>query len=325
MRAFKFRGGDQFGFILDIINHQRLYCSDLASLNDPSEGMIDDVYWGRYSRVRRQTRDRMALMRICSFSLNIHNLLLWAHYASGLRGVAIEVDLPEPFTEPCRSLSDAPVVIAMDYGQSITTRYEGQPIDSVVFNRLCRKLGSWAYENEVRLVATADQLEDGHFYRLSTPIQSVTVGLRMPDEFKTQLFDLCQSKSIPLFTAHADSTGVTVSGVSEHRALNGGIWEDERGVSHFEPMISFSDGPPTPAPPIICYKGSVKEEFDGIWYSCEYTIESFRRIRIVSPHIIANGINGLRVTLRLQDGKIREGHGGAYGGVTLNLPIRDYA
>ncbi len=69
MKAYKFRTAQNFDFVADIIINKRLYCSGAPALNDLREGDIrvgDD-----------RGRDH----------------LLWAYYAGGFTGMAIEVEL----------------------------------------------------------------------------------------------------------------------------------------------------------------------------------------------------------------------------------------
>ena len=243
MNAFKFRSEAQLPFIIDIIENQRLYCPDLEEMNDPSEGMIQNIYWGRFKKPARKVAELMSLVRICSLSLTIHNNLLWSHYADGMRGAAIEVDLPDSAMEVANNLGTAPIVALMDYGSITTTKYERQSIDSIVFRKLTQKLTDWAYEEEVRVIALTDALEERQFYQLPASVKSVTVGTRMSSVAKKQIFDLCRSKSIPIYTAEHIGYFLNIHNVSEERALQGGIWQDEQGVSHFEHHIAFGNGP----------------------------------------------------------------------------------
>ena len=312
MDAFKFRSEDQLPFILDIISNQRLYCSDLTNLNDPSERMTEDVYRGRFKKRAQKVAELTSRVRICSLSLTVYNNLLWAHYASSMRGAAIEVSLPDPTMEVCDNLGITPVITLIDYGYLFTSKSERQPIDSIVFRKLSRKLADWAYEQEIRVLALKDLLEDGMFYRLPTPVQSVTVGTRMSSAAKKQIYDLCQSKSIRVFTAEHYGSRMNINWVSEERSLQGGIWQDEQGVSHFETHVEFGNGPRTA---MEWKNGSLKT--DGDWYSCEYRVDSPVRLQIVSPETAVRSVHGAAVTIRLQDGSIKNGRGGVDGYINL--------
>lgn len=99
MIAYKFRAASQIAFAFDIIINKRLFCSEWVNLNDPMEGMFAysvglkpgfDVA----KRVMGITNAKRKY-KICSLSSTYDSHLLWAHYAGGFDGVAIEVELPD--------------------------------------------------------------------------------------------------------------------------------------------------------------------------------------------------------------------------------------
>lgn len=99
MRAYKFRAASQIAFALDIIINRRLFCSDWKMLNDPMEGMFvyshqsSDGY--DYKKVVQQIIEEKKRLKICSLSATFDSHLLWAHYAGGFDGLAIEVEIPD--------------------------------------------------------------------------------------------------------------------------------------------------------------------------------------------------------------------------------------
>lgn len=241
MRAFKYRDESQLSFVLDIIANRRLFCSDLESLNDPTEGSIQRIYWGRFKRPRSELNDLISSVAICSLSLTIRNTLLWGHYAGGMRGAAIEVQIPEPVAGTGSLLANRPVVKPMDYGEPQSIMYARQPLEQLILMKLSRKQIDWEYEQEVRIIAPTDTLEEGKFYHLPAAPRSVVLGNRMSMDTKKRLFHVCRNNSIPIYMAEHDgySNSISVHTLSEERALQGAIWKDDRGVSNFESLVAF--------------------------------------------------------------------------------------
>lgn len=98
MRAYKFRSAAKIEFALDIILRRRLYCGDWRSMNDPMEGLFMYPTRGDVPQVQERIKgigDAKSAYRVCSLSADFQSHLLWAHYASGFDGLAIEVELPD--------------------------------------------------------------------------------------------------------------------------------------------------------------------------------------------------------------------------------------
>ena len=100
MRAYKFKGAAQADHIFDILLNKRLYCAPWHVLNDPMEGTFAYSYRG--DGEAKSAKDlagavskALKSLRVCSLSATFDSHLLWAHYATGFNGVAIEVELPE--------------------------------------------------------------------------------------------------------------------------------------------------------------------------------------------------------------------------------------
>jgi hypothetical protein len=97
MRAYKFRSSASFDFAMDIIFNRRLYCADWTSLNDPMEGAFVYTYRSPDETDRKRlvadVIEHKRRLRVCSLSLSFESHLLWAHYANGFDGIAIEVEL----------------------------------------------------------------------------------------------------------------------------------------------------------------------------------------------------------------------------------------
>src|SRR5687767_8173034 len=94
MLAYKFRSSAQIARAFDIVFEGRLHCADWTTFNDPREGFF------RYTQGDTQKanaiRTAKRRFRICCLSKSYSSRLLWAHYAAGFDGLAIEVNIPEP-------------------------------------------------------------------------------------------------------------------------------------------------------------------------------------------------------------------------------------
>src|SRR5688500_14515121 len=100
MRAYKFRSAGQLALALDIVYHCRLYCSDWETLNDPLESLFMYSYLSPSDQsattaAAKAVQAAAKLLKVCSLSQTFDSHLLWAHYAEGFTGLAVEVEVPD--------------------------------------------------------------------------------------------------------------------------------------------------------------------------------------------------------------------------------------
>jgi hypothetical protein len=186
MLAYKFRPPSQLKYALDIIRKKRLYCSDWEKLNDPMKGIFRYSYrsderslYDEFVRILHRKKKRLL---VCSLSKTFDSHLLWAHYAEGFRGLAIEVELPDdsPSIQPIK-YREVPINVCFD-DNFPPTREE----------ILSSKYVDWEYEGEVRI------LQPEKWYPLSTPVRRVIAGQRMGPDLFEQLRLTCQRRNIIL-------------------------------------------------------------------------------------------------------------------------------
>jgi len=147
LTLFKFRNPDQLNFLFDIIYSKRVYCADWRAVNDPMEGLFSYTFSGPERERHRSKLDEIVRekerYRICSFSQTISEPLLWAHYAGGFKGFAVEIQIQNPsihFKEV--TYSDKPLIVDGDL-----------VIDQdMAKEALTRKRQFWHYEDEIRLL-----------------------------------------------------------------------------------------------------------------------------------------------------------------------------
>lgn len=198
MKAYKFRSSSQLPFALDIIFNNRLYCSDWRNLNDPMEGMF--VYSYRATEERDFKEEVASIvkhkrqLKVCSLSKTFDCHLLWAHYASGFDGLAIEVELPD----------QSPVVRHVKYGGVFASVSFDTPVspDRIAQQVLSSKYQEWAYEQEVRI------LQHDEWYVLPKPVKRVIAGHRMNPALFEALRIICERKGITL-----NRTGIGDDGI----------------------------------------------------------------------------------------------------------------
>jgi len=176
MRAFKFRGETSPHFATDILANNRLHCADWHHLNDPMEGTYDTLVVDptkRSSALRAILKQKVKL-RVCSLSETYKSHAMWAYYASGFKGVAIELEFPEG------------VLRRIDYASGARMQKWAHDADpyKLAIDILTTKHSDWERERELRLLS-ADT-----FYDLPVgAIKRVILGSRILPAFEDSVRD----------------------------------------------------------------------------------------------------------------------------------------
>jgi hypothetical protein len=167
MKLYRYRSLQRFEFVADILCHNRFHAAQYFDLNDPMEGLFDYDSSTKQEYLERIIEGKSKL-RIVSFSKNPNDLLLWAHYADGFRGICVEVeigghpsfDLEEVHYSPFRThfMNDEQARIA-EWPRYI----------------LRGKNEAWTYEEEVRMFSSKKFIEHG------IRVSSVLLGVRTPE------------------------------------------------------------------------------------------------------------------------------------------------
>lgn len=200
MRAFKFRSSAKIEFALDIIFNQRLHCAEWSKLNDPMEGLFAYSYSTTMEPDPRPVVLEKERLKICSLSQNQNCALLWAHYASGFDGVAVEVELPNA-TETIRAVTYRKLT-------SFVTEV-GTNLGGTAREILSSKFREWKYEQEVRI------LSEQEWFPLPTPVQRVICGHRMHPALFEALRLVCCSKGIRMEKTKIGERGVETVPVTD--------------------------------------------------------------------------------------------------------------
>jgi hypothetical protein len=187
MKAYKFRSVDNLHLVVDILFNKRLYCCRADQLNDIREG---DLRMGN-DRGREllviEYGDAVAShikeLRVCALTKSFDSHLLWAHYANGYSGVAIEVEVDDADVIPVTYSND--FIYLAEVMESLSA-------DAAARQALARKYNDWSYEGEVRLITTSE------YYKLTRPISRVIVGSRTDAALVSALHLMCSHFGITL-------------------------------------------------------------------------------------------------------------------------------
>ncbi len=210
MKAYKFRSSAQIGFAFDIIINNRLYCSEWNNLNDPMEGaFINSHNLKETSIAAAKVTGIITAKRkykICSLSGTYDCHLLWAHYAGGFDGVAIEVELPDN-DKNIKKVDSRGVFAFVNIDQHT---YEEDAAKSILFS----KYKEWEYEKEIRI------LSEKPFYKLPKPVSRVIAGHRMDKALFDVLNIVCTNLGITLNRVGIGDTGIDADYVKPYESLS---------------------------------------------------------------------------------------------------------
>jgi hypothetical protein len=137
-------------------------------------------------------------LKVCSLSKTFDSHLLWAHYASGFDGLAIEVDLPENGRE-IKHVKYGGVFASVTFDNAIPSWEAAEQV-------LSSKYREWSYEREVRV------LQQDEWYHLTKPVSRVIAGHRMNPALFEALRIICDRRGIIL-----NRTGVGDEGIDADR------------------------------------------------------------------------------------------------------------
>jgi len=167
---YKYKSFDNFEYILDLLLRERLYASYYHELNDPVEGVID-IDETISSELLPTWKDILNKLRVCCFSKDPDNTLLWSHYADGGRGILIEFEISSEV--PCYKIN---------YSKKPKLSKSELTIDNAI-DILKYKDKAWKYEREYRCI-----FKDRQY--LDINIKKIYLGPKVTDERKRLLFGI---------------------------------------------------------------------------------------------------------------------------------------
>jgi len=204
MKLYKYRSFQEFDFVADILREQRFHTSSFFDLNDPMEGLFEYPRGTKQKYIEAIVKGKRKL-RICSFSKDRKNVLLWAHYADGFKGICIEVDLREPQL-------DSYEIATVEYSPQLfffsnNARHLVNEMPRII---LRKKNKVWKYEKEVRTLSKEEYIHNG------VSIKKVLLGLRTPDNLKENIFRITP-QHIPIFETYISNSDKVVKVVQKRQ------------------------------------------------------------------------------------------------------------
>ena len=142
---------------LDDLRRRRLKLSKIDEMNDPYEWACVRSEDDASQAVLEATRKKhIATMHgVLCFSRSWNNILMWSHYADQHKGICLGFDVPDgegKFME-MKYLNE--LVFAPDL--SGLPREQKRPFFDLLYTG---KYGGWSYEEEIRVFATRDRLDE---------------------------------------------------------------------------------------------------------------------------------------------------------------------
>lgn len=177
----------------DILINNRFYAAPPSELNDPMEGLYKLLDLQESNNARLLTTDAQ---RICSFSKNYKESLLWAHYADGFRGICIAAIFKGNGFARAEEVKYAPT-------RSVFFEKIANDIDAI--EALSLKWPHWKHEAEARLFTDPNS----PFVDAELEICEVYFGLRTSDIHKQMIKKMLPS-STPCFETQFDFRNGTI-------------------------------------------------------------------------------------------------------------------
>ncbi len=201
-KAYKYRGGrgilDKDGNsiferdVTTLVNNQ-LYLPTKDNLNDPTEGLYGDdallKFFNAFSEYSHNVgvqynkfTSKFSKVGVYSLGKSYDNELMWAYYASGHTGFAIEydIDILEQslnYNTYAQQLYKFDVEYFNDVPQIDISTIRGNETVEMLKRFIGTKSSSWAHEKEVRLI-----FENTGLFEIDyKAVTAIYFGCRMPD------------------------------------------------------------------------------------------------------------------------------------------------
>lgn len=173
--------------------NQRLYCPEWEVLNDPHEANIlvnngsnIDYHMNPNDLDKYGIPVEKCITRVCSLSSTWSSNLLWSHYASSQKGIAIGVKLPQQLPKV--------EYVEINYDDNIPK--VTPPISrKKILLALSHKSKEWKYEKEIRLVT----FDASNKYVEDVQIVEVIFGLRCTKDDVALVRKIITGKSVRFF------------------------------------------------------------------------------------------------------------------------------
>ncbi len=219
-KAYKYRGGrgilDRDGKsiferdVTTLVNNQ-LYLPTKDGLNDPTEGVYGDdalrMFFNVFSKHSHNVEEqyyklaeKFGKVGVYSLSKTFDNELLWAYYASGHTGFAIEydIDILEQslnYNAYAQQLYKFDVEYLNDVPQIDISTIRGNEMVEMLKRFIGTKSSSWAHEKEVRLI-----FENTGLFEIDyKAVTAIYFGCRMPDSDIDYIMEKLKGRGLKYF------------------------------------------------------------------------------------------------------------------------------
>lgn len=188
-----------------VLELYRRYANDRARLEEEFRKEAEDVY---HQNVNRHPYGYLCLCgEAATPPSSNHQILMWSHYAAGLKGLKVVFDIPKLMT----SLCEENVVHAedMEYSEYPTSvdllsfwEMQFNPAaprwnNFTYLHRDKCKHSAWSYESEVRLCAE----HEGKRKYSRSDIMRIEIGEKMSSENKQKIMSIFSDCNIEFLTA----------------------------------------------------------------------------------------------------------------------------
>jgi len=213
-RFFKYRDIDKY--TLDSLIKGYLYFAPPEKLNDPfdckpdikksmlnASGKLKDdeahklLVLSTNELLYKNIQADIARIGVCSFSLDLKNVLMWSHYANDHKGVSILYDFPKDYLDDEDKFIG---IIKTSYEEDALTKYFVNLISKnelslrdyaigIAKVSVTSKSPVWEYEKEVRII----RLKSGSLIIDKTFIKQICFGLHTSEEDKDLIKEIIKN------------------------------------------------------------------------------------------------------------------------------------
>lgn len=226
-KAYKYRGGKGilnenkesiFKRDIECIINNQFFATTKNGLNDPTEGFYNDSnIWSFFKKHKKESsnvkkiyctiKDKLNTMGIYSLSKNNSNELLWAYYASGHTGFAIEydIDLLEKslnYNQHFHMLYPIDVNYVEDVPVLDESIFKCKNELTIIKKCLGTKSKSWSHEEEYRLI-----LDNNGFIDIDyKAITGIYFGYRMENEEIEYIMDKLKGRGLQYYKMNLENS-----------------------------------------------------------------------------------------------------------------------
>jgi|APLak6261693694_1056211.scaffolds.fasta_scaffold03244_1 hypothetical protein len=200
-----------FSQVIEPIAQSYFYLPNRTQLNDPTEGVyINEIHqeingfltgltaFGEIADLRRsfyvllqQLEHSRSNSGIFSLSKTAEDELMWAYYANGHLGIAIEYNLDKLIRFAPPNNARVLEVNYLEQPNAVDIRILQENPNSAIDQMLGTKSKKWSHESELRVVVENMCGKMPHDYRA---VESITFGLNVKPDIQAQIFEMTKAK-----------------------------------------------------------------------------------------------------------------------------------